>query len=150
MRFIKSLLVVVAGAFLGYIAFNNGTERVQLYNGPMSQGHVQIEKIDRRPFRRDDRLTEIIQEDRTILFRNYAPGASPFLEDKGDYIKVRTNEGLNLTKSAYWKEHAEDPEVQELIELFRDVSNQYANIKIDQDKQKAEEEYAKKHKRTID
>ena len=153
-------------AFIGHVAFNCGTETVQLYNDEMPQGLVKIEKVDRRPFRRDDRLTEIIQEGRTILFKNYAPGASPFLEDEKDYIKVRMHDGNNLLKREYRGKsftdenfttyfYSEYPEASpqhieglaerdELSQLFSDVSNQYAVIKIEQNRQESEDEYRRK------
>ncbi len=146
MRF-RDWLAVGTVALLGYLGLNCKTEIKQLYNGPMPQGHVVIEKVDRRPLRKDDRLTEIVENNgRTILFKNHNPGNGLFLDDDKDYIKVRYHDGSNLIKKVYWQEHAEDPEAQELSQLFWDVSRQYGKIRLEEIEQEKEAEYRRNKK----
>lgn len=164
-------LLAAGIAALGHLVITGRTENDIRYDGPTSQGNVKIENVDRHPFyRRDDRVITLEQEDfttgteyTTTFFNHNLRDYGQFMNDENDFVEERTIRRKKLTTKKYTTTTYEEngtvfregtPEfgasrlrVQELTDLFWDLSSEGADSIITQSKRQAELDYREKHKR---
>ncbi len=102
---LKHLLILGAGAAIGYNIIFSRTEIDTRYDGPISIGKVKVENIDRHPFyRKDDRrLTIHLNDyrDTQVEFYNHDGWTGFFMDHKEDKVEERHLENGQLVVKRY-------------------------------------------------